>query len=395
SVLQGSSRTAAAAGGAASSGEGSTVATSEGSASSGTAIGSASTVAPSSPSSSSAASTSSTAVNAHHLLGKYDEDFPLRKTASEPNLLKVRLKQRVIERRNSPIVRRKERLLGNSKRRSQLASAASGVQSSQPGNGTTPIMEETSQYGGPLDAGNQGSISDLSLYSSPSMPNISLGRPPVPHSSAESMKLAPVSEAEVRAAFTARLGMPLTGQMMPGTIPFYPTLPVIEAEYSSPTSPTYIHKQMQSLEQASRVPSMLPSMYQGVPPITDTQVAHARLHKQGHRPLGRTQSAPLPLGHPMLQGSGSGAPQIRQTVLTRAGTRGQAAGQQSQPQTHQQHQLDETPEAEESVAEVIDLTERKGESEIARQQRDREQFLQQQRDLMMRHTLQVSEGKIF
>lgn len=35
-------------------------------------------------------------------------------------------------------------------------------------------------------------------------------------------------------------------------------------------------------------------------PITDTQVAHARLNKTGHRPLGRTQSAPLPLGHPML-----------------------------------------------------------------------------------------------
>jgi len=32
-------------------------------------------------------------------------------------------------------------------------------------------------------------------------------------------------------------------------------------------------------------------------------VAHARLNKQGHRPLGRTQSAPLPLGHPMLAGS--------------------------------------------------------------------------------------------
>lgn len=43
----------------------------------------------------------------------------------------------------------------------------------------------------------------------------------------EGGKLAPVSEAEVRAAFTARLGMPLTGQIMPGTLPFYPTLPGI------------------------------------------------------------------------------------------------------------------------------------------------------------------------
>ena len=118
--------------------------------------------------------------------------------------------------------------------------------------------------------------------------------------------------------------------------------------------------------------------------------------------LGRTQSAPLPLGHPMLQ-SGMIAPpthyeeylaekqlhdqqqqahnylkqQIRQTVLTRVGSRGQA------------NQLDEAPESEES--EVIDLTGKKDlqeESEISKQQRDREQFLQQQRDLMMRHTLQ-------
>lgn len=78
----------------------------------------------------------------------------------------------------------------------------------------------------------------------------------------------------MRAAFTARLGMPLTGQMLPGTLPFYPSLTVIEGE------PTYVHKQMQNLEQSRQHP-----MYHGNP-ITDTQVAHARLHKAGHRPLG-------------------------------------------------------------------------------------------------------------
>lgn len=76
--------------------------------------------------------------------------------------------------------------------------------------------------------------------------------------------------------------------------------------------------------------------------------------------------------------------QIRQTVLTRVGSRGQA------------NQLDEAPESEES--EVIDLTGKKDhpeESEISKQQRDREQFLQQQRDLMMRHTLQTNESTIY
>lgn len=72
--------------------------------------------------------------------------------------------------------------------------------------------------------------------------------------------------------------------------------------------------------------------------------------------------------------------QIRQTVLTRVGSRGQA------------NQLDEAPEGDES--EVIDLTGKKDqpeESEMSKQQRDREQFLQQQRDLMMRHNLQSNE----
>nr|CAD7444672.1 unnamed protein product [Timema bartmani] len=350
-------------------------------------------------------------------------DHAATEAASEPNLLKVRLKQRVIERRSSPLARRKDRLLAGAKRKSQLANAtgsnpdsgpnsppsSTNTRASPTGGRNTPIQEEgeDSTYGQLAGSSQQGSMNDLSLYSSPSMPNISLGRPPAHSSTSESVKLAPVSEAELRAAYTARLGVPLTGQMLSGTLPFYPTLPAIDGEYSNPNSPGYIHKQMASLEQA-RPGNILPNMYHGAP-ITDTQVAHARLNKQGHRPLGRTQSAPLPLGHPMLTGALAMVPthyeeyleekqaldqqqahnllkqQIRQTVLTRAGSRSQTGG----------IQLEEASEADES-AEVIDLTERRTEeSEISKQQRDREQFLQQQRDLMMRHTLQVGEGSAF
>lgn len=150
------------------------------------------------------------------------------------------------------------------------------------------------------------------------MPNISLGRPHVPSGSSTvsrapsaacdvleedeegcfhpgrvsysqtSTKLATVSEAEVRAAFTARLGMPLTGQMLPGTLPFYPSLTVIEGGDASSTG--YVHKQMQNMEHPSVTSRQHPSaVYHGAgaaPPITDTQVAHARLQKAGHRPLG-------------------------------------------------------------------------------------------------------------
>lgn len=390
------------------------------------------------------------------MLAKFDEDFPLRKTASEPNLLKVRLKQRVIERRSSPIARRRDR---HSKRKSHLAIESSSsnpdsgpnsppvvasAQLSPPAGHNTPIQEEGEPN---YSTVNSGSISDLSLYSSPSMPNISLGRPPA-SSSTEGSKLSTVSEAEVRAAFTARFGTPLTGQMLSGTLPFYPTLPGIETDYSNPTSPAYIHKQMQSLEQQAQVSRpCLPTIYHCTP-ITDTQVAHARLNKQGHnkpnhRPLSRTQSAPLPLGHPMLTANNIQGlvaqsqyddyhqkinnhnllkQQIRQTVLTRVSSRTQSLTGS---------QLEDTPEADDSAenCQVIDLTDKSGErerererekrlmmsgedeggggtnasggncageeSEMCIQQRERESFLQQQRDLMMRHTLQVSEGSAF
>uniref|UniRef100_A0A0K8TDF1 histone deacetylase n=2 Tax=Lygus hesperus TaxID=30085 RepID=A0A0K8TDF1_LYGHE len=322
---------------------------------------------------------------------KYEDEYPLRKTvesgSSNPD-----------SGPNSPPVHASSQL-------------------SPPAGHTTPIQEEGEmQYGSTSVRSEQGgSLSDLSaLYTSPSLPNISLGRPP--NTSSNESKLAPVSEAEVRAAYAARLGLPLTGQMLPGTLPFYPTLPSIDGEYSNPTSPSYIQKQMASLEQ-TRPPIMASSVYHPPPPITDTQVAHARLNKN-HRPLGRTQSAPLPLGHPMLN---TQAPpisnivhyedtrdyqpppthqpsistnllkqQIRQTVLTRVEREGRV---------HMISQLENTPEADDTP-EVIDLTEKSSrhsegneeESELSRQQRDRETFLQQQRDLMMRHSLQVNQG---
>uniref|UniRef100_A0A674NHW5 Histone deacetylase n=1 Tax=Takifugu rubripes TaxID=31033 RepID=A0A674NHW5_TAKRU len=57
----------------------------------------------------------------HPMLGTYDskDDFPLRKTASEPNLkLRSRLKQKVTERRSSPLLRRKDGPIPSAKKRS-------------------------------------------------------------------------------------------------------------------------------------------------------------------------------------------------------------------------------------------------------------------------------------
>ena len=62
--------------------------------------------------------------------------------------------------------------------------------------------------------------------------------------------------------------------------------------------------------------------------------------------------------------------------------------------------MEDQPEVVDETAEVIDLTDQRlevdedqNECEMSRQQKDREQFLQQQRDLMMRHNLQANEGK--
>lgn len=83
--------------------------------------------------------------------------------------------------------------------------------------------------------------------------------------------------------------MPLTGQMLPGTLPFYPSLTVIEGGDAA-SSGGYVHKQMQNMEHPSITNRQHPSAVYGTAtataPITDTQVAHARLQKAGHRPLG-------------------------------------------------------------------------------------------------------------
>ncbi|XP_047030407.1 histone deacetylase 4 isoform X4 [Helicoverpa zea] len=170
-------------------------------------------------------------------------DYPLRKTASEPNMLKVRLKARVIERRASPLARRpfKTRLKhrnceGSSPRGSPPGGAGAGA--------TAPIREEEEGCGRTAEL----------LFSSPSMPNISLGRPHQP-------------------------------------------------------PPRHQPPQPQ--------PHPLPPV-SSLPPVSEAGAWAGRLSK---RPLGRTHSAPLPLGDPALAPPAAHhylRDQIRKTVLTRA-----------------------------------------------------------------------------
>uniref|UniRef100_A0A4W4FMZ1 Histone deacetylase n=1 Tax=Electrophorus electricus TaxID=8005 RepID=A0A4W4FMZ1_ELEEL len=79
------------------------------------------------------------------VLGLYDtkDDFPLRKTASEPNLkLRSRLKQKVTERRSSPLLRRRDGPVATAKKRSldMTGESARGVPTAKGGLGSLPLQ---------------------------------------------------------------------------------------------------------------------------------------------------------------------------------------------------------------------------------------------------------------
>lgn len=81
------------------------------------------------------------------------------------------------------------------------------------------------------------------------MPNISLA--------AHHVFTPDLSEAAVRAACTARLGMPLTGQMLPGTLPFYPSLPAIDSEHEETPLDTISELQVSVIIKVQSI-SMIP-----------------------------------------------------------------------------------------------------------------------------------------
>ncbi|KAK9395600.1 histone deacetylase 5 [Crotalus adamanteus] len=127
------------------------------------------------------------------LLSIYDgrDDFPLRKTASEPNLkVRSRLKQKVAERRSSPLLRRKDGTVISTFKKRAIEITVSSVCNSAPGSGpsspnsSNSVIAENGLTGSvpnihteilPRAVTMDGSASQLSLYTSPSLPNISLG----------------------------------------------------------------------------------------------------------------------------------------------------------------------------------------------------------------------------
>ncbi|KAG8508261.1 Histone deacetylase 4, partial [Galemys pyrenaicus] len=272
----------------------------------------------------------------HPVLGMYDakDDFPLRKTASEPNLkLRSRLKQKVAERRSSPLLRRKDGPVVTALKKRPLdvtdsaCSSAPGSGPSSPSNSSGNVSSENGSMAPvpslPAEASlahrlaaRDGPGAALPLYTSPSLPNITLGLPATGPS-------APVSGAPWGAAGAAagpehaasqgpagqqdaeRLALPALQQrlsLFPGThlAPYLGTAP-LERDGGAPHSPLLQH--MVLLEPPTQTPLVtgLGALPLHTPLVGADRVAPSVHKLRQHRPLGRTQSAPLPQSAQALQ----------------------------------------------------------------------------------------------
>ncbi|XP_069716754.1 histone deacetylase 4 isoform X7 [Phaenicophaeus curvirostris] len=249
----------------------------------------------------------------HPVLGMYDskDDFPLRKTASEPNLkLRSRLKQKVAERRSSPLLRRKDGPVVTALKKRPLdvtdsaCNSAPGSGPSSPNNSSNNISAENGIAGSVTSiqaetslahrlVNREGSVTQLPLYTSPSLPNITLGLPATGPSSGGSAQ----QDAE-------RLTIPTLQQrisLFPGThLPPYLSTTTLERDGGTAHNPLLQH--MVLLEQ----PTAPTPLVTGLPLHAQSLVGGERvspsIHKlRQHRPLGRTQSAPLPQNAQALQ----------------------------------------------------------------------------------------------
>ncbi|KAM4538117.1 histone deacetylase 4-like isoform 5-T5 [Fundulus diaphanus] len=238
----------------------------------------------------------------HPVLGVYNprDDFPLRKTASEPNLkLRSRLKQKVSERRSSPLLRRRDSPIATAKKRSldmadSACSSAPGSGPSSPNNSSNNIPNEngiTVSVSNSMEASlaqrlcggaKQGSINQLSLYTSPSLPNITLGLPATATATAASNVTSAQQDGGLQPALSLSPPFLSGGRLSPY---------LADAGSGGHGAHSPLLQHMVLMEQS---PAQSP-LVTGVSGMSMSSASIAKLQRQ-HRPLGRTQSAPLPQG---------------------------------------------------------------------------------------------------
>ncbi|NWZ41879.1 HDAC7 deacetylase, partial [Brachypodius atriceps] len=238
------------------------------------------------------------------------EHFPLRKTASEPNL-KVRCKPRkCLDRRKNPLTR-KESAPPSLKRRPPETIDSSPSSSSTPVSGcSSPNDSLPAEHGAlPAPAGahetplaqrlmmQESSLAQFALQSAASLPAITLGLPATTSSSAR-------GDAERRALPSLAHRVPvLNGPVLPGAhSPVFIPASLEQHEAGSPLSPrlqpviilepSVTHAPLVAVPGLGTVPfSFAPSL-----------IPAERLALPGHhKPLGRTRSEPLPQSPKAIQ----------------------------------------------------------------------------------------------
>ncbi|XP_040187004.1 histone deacetylase 5 isoform X8 [Rana temporaria] len=242
------------------------------------------------------------------LLGTCDgrDDFPLRKTASEPNLkVRSRLKQKVAERRSSPLLRRKDGTVISAFKKRAIEIQVSSVCNSAPGSGPSSPNSSNSAI---CENGLTGSVPNiasemlpqqrvltldgtggpLGLYTSPSLPNICL------QGSASSLsgQFTPQEGAERQ---TLRSGGPFLSTT---------TLPTLDGGEISLGAPSLLQHVL-LLEQARQQSALITVPLHGQSPLVGGERVSSSLRSvtkgPRHRPLSRTQSSPLPQSPQALQ----------------------------------------------------------------------------------------------
>ncbi|CAO2645529.1 Histone deacetylase 5 [Lemmus lemmus] len=255
------------------------------------------------------------------LLGPYDsrDDFPLRKTASEPNLkVRSRLKQKVAERRSSPLLRRKDgTVISTFKKRAveitaSVCNSAPGSGPSSPNSSHSTIAENgftgsvpniptemlPQHRALPLDS----SPNQFSLYTSPSLPNISLGL----QATVTVTNSHLTQEAERQALQSLRQGGTLTGKFMStSSIPGCLLGVTLEGD-TSPHGHASLLQHVLLLEQARQQSTLIAVVpLHGQSPLVTGERMASSMRTVGklprHRPLSRTQSSPLPQSPQALQ----------------------------------------------------------------------------------------------
>uniref|UniRef100_A0A8C2Z7T1 Histone deacetylase n=1 Tax=Cyclopterus lumpus TaxID=8103 RepID=A0A8C2Z7T1_CYCLU len=236
------------------------------------------------------------------LLGIYEgkDDFPLRKTVSEPNLkVRSRLKQKVAERRSSPLLRRKDGTVISTFKKRAIEISVSSFCNSAPGSGPSSPNSSNSA----IANGNTGSVPNIQtevhkLYILSSKVIVLVSFTPFMSSSwTTSQALSNQQEAERQAIQSLRGGGALTGKFLSTS-----SLPA----GNSHSAHSSLLQHVLLLEQARQQTAMLAvPMYSQSPLVTAERGVSSGMRAVNklprHRPLARTQSAPLPQSPQALQ----------------------------------------------------------------------------------------------